>query len=132
MLLIRCPWPPTELRPNFRNANHWSKWRPKVKPYKSAVWKLCLEQSVHSLSWPSNQRVELSYTFHAPDGCRWDRDARESAFKWGQDAIAETMRVDDKFFHVAKSHGDPVEGGCVMVEILTPAVQEIEAWGAVS
>lgn len=133
MTLIRCPWPPTELRPNFRDRNNVAHiWRPKAKAYKDTVWKLCLEQNVHITKWPKNTRIKLVYTFHAPKGCRWDKDARESAFKWGQDAIADTMRVDDRYFDAGKIHGDPVEGGCVMVRIVTEGLIEIPLIGSIS
>jgi len=129
-ITITLPWPPTECRPNFIRSNHWSKWRPKGTAYRKTCWALALEQKVRHIKWPDGQ-IDLTYTFHAPPKCRWDDDAKEAAFKTGQDGIAEAMGVDDKRFRVTKKHGDPTEGGCVVVHIIPPVV-EVEHRGVVS
>lgn len=125
MTLIRCPWPPTELRPNFITSNHWSKWRFKVKPYKRFIDGLAKEQSVHMRKWPAGD-IHLTYTFYPPKGCRWDDDAKEGAFKHGQDALADVMKVNDKHFRVEKLHIAERKGlGCVLVQILTEPVENV-------
>ena len=131
MTLIRCPFPPTELRPNFRDKNHWGKWRPKAKAYGRDVWYLCMEQNIHKVEWPQSD-IHLTYTFYAPKGCRWDQDAMESAFKWGQDAIAKTMRVDDKHFRAKKEHARSSGEGCVLVQIHTESLQYVPIVGSIS
>lgn len=130
MTVIRLPWPPTECRPNFIRSNHWSKWRPKGTKYRETCWKLALEQGAHLIKWPGGP-INLTYTFHPPPKCRWDDDAKESAFKTGQDGIAQAMGIDDKRFRVSKEHGDTVEGGCVVVRIIPPVVQ-IELRGTIN
>ena len=131
MTLIRCPWPPTELRPNFTRSNHWRKWRPINTAYRTTCWHEGLSQSIHMQAWPDG-RIQLVYTFHPPKGCRWDKDAREGAFKAGQDGIADAMKVDDKRFDVKKIHGDPVEVGFVIVQIVTQSVESIPFRGVIS
>lgn len=119
--LIRLPWPPTECRPNFIRSNHWSKWRRKGTKYFEMCRGLALEQGVHLHKWPAG-KIHMTYTFCAPFKCKWDDDAKEGAFKTGQDGIASAMGVDDGRFLVTKEHGAPVEGGCVLVHIKPPVV----------
>ncbi|WP_299949093.1 hypothetical protein [uncultured Ruegeria sp.] len=128
-ITIKLPWPPTECRPNFIRSNHWSKWRPKGTAYKKACWALALEQGVNRIKWLDGP-ISLTYTFYPPRGCRWDDDAKEAAFKTGQDGIALAMGVDDGRFRVAKKHGGIVEDGCVVVQIIPPVV-EIEHRGVI-
>lgn len=113
---ISLPWPPTELRPNFKRSNHWSKYQPIVNRYRYACKVLGMEQRLHLMDWPEGE-INLTYTFHAPKGCRWDRDAREAAFKAGQDGIADAMGVDDRHFRAENIHGEPVKNGAVVVTV---------------
>ena len=115
-MIIGCPWPVTQLRPNFIRGNHWSKVDKHIKAYRHTCWLLGLEQGAHLINWPKEPR-SMTYTFHAPIGCRWDMDNREGAFKAGQDGIADAMSLDDQWFRPQKIHGKNMRTGCILVTI---------------
>lgn len=102
-MILWLPWPPTECRPNFMRANHWSKYSKKRTLYGNICWGLALEGGWHMPQWPGGD-IHLVYEFWAPKGCRWDDDAKESAFKTGQDGLARAMGVDDKHLRVTYRH----------------------------
>lgn len=79
-------------------------------------WSLALEQGVHLIQW-LKEPLELQYHLRPPKGCRWDFDAREAAFKAGQDGIADAMKLDDRWFRPIKSHGPTIAGGIIIVSI---------------
>lgn len=130
MTIIRFPWPPTELRPNFKRANHWSKYAPKASAYRKACWALACEQNVHKLHWPDGD-IQMVIDFHPPKGCKWDGDAMFSAFKSGQDGLSDAMKVDDKRFRLTKTTAPSVDGGCVLVRIVTEGAMPVEVVGEV-
>ena len=130
--MIRMPWPPTEARPNFIRSNHWSKYRGKIAKYRRDAWLASCEMNVHKLRWPKGD-IELVYTFFAPKGCRWDRDAMSGAFKAGQDGLADAMKgVDDKRFNPKVRYEKSVNEGCVMVQIVTPCISGMPVVGSIS
>lgn len=129
-MILRFPWPPRQLNPNFKRRNHWSKHYRETKQYRRDCAIMAMSQNVHMVNWPDGP-IEMEYTFYAPKGCRWDRDNREAAFKAGQDGLADAMRVDDRHFRVTKRHGDTVDGGCVVVRIITPCTENVTLVGVV-
>lgn len=129
-MIIRCPWPPTQLRPNFKRSNHWSAYRPFTKAYREICCTEGWAQNLHRTYWPDGD-IAMDIIFHPPKGCRWDRDNMFGAFKAGLDGLADAMKVNDKRFDPVNSVGTPVDGGCVVVRIVTPGSTKVEVVGAV-
>ena len=116
MTLIRCDYPPADLWPNGRPNRH-AKTR-KTKSYRALCAGLAQEQSVHMRKWPTGD-ILVHLTFHPKKGGRPDDDNLEAAFKAGRDGIADAMGVDDGNFVVTREIGASVQGGCVLVQIIT-------------
>lgn len=111
-MIIRCPWPTPALNPNKRC--HWAIKAKQVKEYRAACNWLTRQQDGHRRSYGAGD-ILVSITFHPPDRRNRDRDNMISAFKSGQDGIAECMGVDDSRFIPTYRVGDPVKRGCVLV-----------------
>lgn len=120
MTLIRCPYPPKPLWPNSRT--HWGLKSRTAKSYRYACEILAKEQNVHKATWPDGE-ILIHLTFH-PAG-NPDDDNLEAAFKPGRDGIADAMGVDDGRFKVTREIGHKVKGGCVLVQILTEKLEDV-------
>lgn len=127
-MMIRCPWPPSELQPNKR-TNRFVKARV-VKSYRHACATLAREQNAHKANWPDGE-IKIHLTFYPPTNHKRDDDNLESSFKAGRDGIAEAMGVDDNRFTVTREVAGVVSGGCVMVRIDTPATITIPVRGVI-
>ena len=104
---LTLPWPPRELHPNARV--HFAKRSNVARKYKSD----CVLLTPKSIA----DGTHLSITFNPPDNRRRDLDGMLSAFKWGIDAIAQVMGVDDYQFSLSLRRAGPVKGGAVIVEV---------------
>ena len=104
---IELPWPPKELLPNARV--HFRKKNALAQAYKG----YCILLTPKSIP----DGTHLSITFNPPDKRRRDLDGMLSSFKWGIDAIASVLCVDDYVFSLSLKRGEPVKGGRVVVEI---------------
>jgi crossover junction endodeoxyribonuclease RusA len=106
---VVLPWPPSALRPNASSPGNWRKKANAAKAYKAD----CILLVPKSIC----EGTHLAITFFPPDRRRRDLDNMLAAFKWGVDAIASVMGVDDYQFSLSLKRGDPVKGGLVVVEI---------------
>ena len=115
-MIIRLPWPPNELSPNWTG-----KLRKKIrakKQYKDLCgWEL-IGQGVKALTFKPDQ-IFIRYTFLPPGKYAYDKDNLQARMKYAQDMIAQRLGVDDRIFEplrpiIEKSQGKP---GYVLVEI---------------
>jgi crossover junction endodeoxyribonuclease RusA len=112
--MIELPWPSPYLSPNGRK--HWAAKARAFKAYKAqCMWAMLAHKKALA------GKSEFTITFCPPDRHRRDRDNMIAAFKAGQDAIAAVTGVDDGKFVVTYAVGNPVTGGCVLVEITEAA-----------
>lgn len=111
---IDLPWPPSSLRPNAVNRQHWRANRSAGTSYKGDCLILCRSQGLGKLDADG---LHLSIRFCPPDRRRRDLDGMLSSIKHGLDAISETVGVDDYHFGFTLTRGEPVKGGAVQVTI---------------
>ena len=104
---IVLPWPPSELLPNARI--HFRRKNAIAQAYKLN----CVLLTPKSIP----DGTHLSITFNPPDKRRRDLDGMLSSFKWGIDAIAHVMGVDDYQFSLSLRRAEPVKGGRVVIEV---------------
>jgi crossover junction endodeoxyribonuclease RusA len=90
---VTLPYPPRELSPNSRC--HWRVKARVGKDYKRTVFYLCREAN---LSVEGNEKVHLALHFYPPDNRRRDLDNCVSSLKWGLDALAEALKINDERF----------------------------------
>ena len=110
---FRCPWPPRELSPNARV--HFMALSRVKKRYRADCGMLAL---LYGQKVRGADGFNVTLTFHPPDRRHRDDDNLEASFKSGRDGIAEALGVDDRKWTVTRAPlGEPVPGGCVMVEI---------------
>ena len=112
MITIRLPWPDKRLSPNY--MKHWAK---KIQPRQAArriAWALALEAGAQEVK---SDRILASIKFHPPDNRRRDDDNMIGAFKAYRDGISDAMKQDDSKWIPTYERGDPVKGGCVVVEL---------------
>lgn len=113
--LVRLPWPPRALWPNGGRGHHFAVHRAAKKYLDECAWHMLGHRK-------ALERAEgpVHVTFHPKDrGPVPDRDNCISGFKYGQDALANVMGINDRDLNDRISHaiGDRVKGGCVMVEV---------------
>ncbi len=115
-MILRLPYPPSKLNPN-RKVHHMVRAR-LTKAYRKECGFEALAQGLHRMD---GDTLSLTITFHPPDKRRRDRDNAITAFKSGQDAIADVTGIDDSQFAVnyTPGFGEPIPGGCVKVEVTT-------------
>jgi len=71
------------------------------------------------LKAPADGDIVIRLTMHPPVRRGHDRDNGLSRCKSLLDGIADALRVNDKRFRPdPPTFGDPVEGGCVLLEIV--------------
>ncbi len=112
---VLVPYPPKALSPNAR-VGHMALYRAK-KDYTRAVWALCLEQGANRLTGP----FLIHVTFHPINrGPVPDKDNLITAFKAGQDGLAQALGVDDREFNDRLTHsiGDRTRRGEVVIDVV--------------
>lgn len=109
---VELPWPPSALRAN--SHKHWRSRQTAAKLYKSICLIDLREQGLGKLGL---DKLHLTLVFHQPDKRRADLDGHLSAAKWGIDAIAETVGIDDQHFGFTILRGEPVKGGKVVATL---------------
>lgn len=112
---LELPWPPSSLRPNAVNRQHWRRTRSASGSYRADCLILCRAQG---LQRTEVERLHLTMTFLPPDKRRRDLDGMLSSAKHAIDAISETVGVDDYNFSFTIMRGEPVKGGAVIVDLL--------------
>lgn len=118
MTTIRLPYPPAVLNPNSRV--HWTKRAKAAKKYKADCYLAMLAFGNHlgRLGLSVSNAPHFSLTFCPPDSRRRDLDNQLASVKQALDALSERCGVDDSKFQLTISKGEPVKGGCVIVEVL--------------
>lgn len=112
---LTLPYPPSKLNPNRRH--HFMALANAKKAYR---WECAVDARAQKLGRVSVDTLGLRITFHPPDKRRRDRDNLIAAFKAGQDALSDVTGIDDSKFDITYAPlGEPVKGGCVIVEIET-------------
>lgn len=115
IITLYLPWPPAGLQPHAK-----SHWRPKAnatKRYRRDAFWLAKEALVDA-----GPGAILAFSWHPPDRRRRDTSNMPSQMKPVIDGIADAMGCDDNGFRVRfpETMGEPVKGGCVIVEITAP------------
>ena len=113
---IRLPWPPVALHPNGRPHR-----LEKAAATKKARWAgkiAALEAGARNLGWPG---LYATVVFCPPNRTPRDLDGALSACKALFDGIADATGIDDSLWTFGRPvMGEPVKGGCVIVEIARP------------
>jgi crossover junction endodeoxyribonuclease RusA len=110
---VRLPWPPKELSANSRA--HWRRRHAASKSMRRCAHILALEAKLRA---PADGDIHLRLTLHPPVRRNHDHDNGLARCKALLDGIADAMRVNDTRFRPTARFGDPVDGGCVMLEIV--------------
>ena len=109
------PWPDKRLSPNARQ--HRMAIAPlRRKARESAAW-ACKAANMN-LSHMAEVGIHLRITFHPPDRRRRDLDNMLSSIKSQLDGISDVIGVDDSKWDLTLRRGDPVKGGCVVVDVI--------------
>lgn len=107
---VQLPWPPAALKPNGSHG-HWSTKSSAAKKYKADCLVLARAAGIKPIDGAMALRIE----FAPPDKRRRDLDNMLSTFKYGIDAVAEAMGVDDSLFDLRLCRVPPVKHGAVTV-----------------
>ena len=68
-VIIKFPWPPKQLNPNFKRSNHWRKYQPQTKEYRKSCWGLTLEVTGASpADAATNQAITVDISWSAATG----------------------------------------------------------------
>jgi len=110
--LIRVSWPNRDLSPNARV--HWSRKSRAGRAHKAEAHAYAL---VHGVRKCGSSDPRVSLTFHPPDKRKRDLDNLVASMKYALDGVSEAWGVDDSRWKLAVERGDPVKGGCVMIEV---------------
>lgn len=113
--LLRMSWPPQSLWPNRSNGRAWTAKKDDKANYLKAADIVAYNQigALRHIETPT-----LTLTFHKTDAGRFDLDNAYAAMKPALDAICRRWGRDDSIFDdVRLVRGEPVKGGCVMIEI---------------
>lgn len=111
-MIIELPWPPKELNPNKRM--HWRKRNDVKVVYRDACHVLAYNAN---LSLPAEGPIPITIDFYPPDRRHRDADNMVSAFKAGQDGLANGLGVNDRRFQPVYRFNEPVKGGRVVVTL---------------
>lgn len=113
MTMIELPWPPRQLMPNFKRANHWSKYRKQEKAAGMLGFGLTAEQcGLRSMAGASGD-IEIRITAVPPmrPGPLPDEDNFKGALKHYLDGIARGLGVNDRQFRFERIKWEPKAGG---------------------
>lgn len=105
------PWPPKELSPNARV--HWAVKSREAKKLKNASWAITMQ-----VNPTVSEAVRLQMVFRPPSHRRIDLDNCIARCKAMIDGISLALGIDDSYFHLSVSMGEPIKGGAVMVRFL--------------
>ncbi len=95
-IVVTLPWPPQELKPNWRG--HWAPKARKVKRYRKEACLLTREATpLQFFSYKG--KAEIQCEFCAPDRRQRDEDNLVAAMKSGFDDIADRLGINDRKFH---------------------------------
>ncbi len=123
--LIRLPWPPKELTPNFKRSKHWSRYQPQIKAYRTLARDKGLEHGLHKDKDP---KAVLTFEFYPP--CYRHRDLHNmpETMKAGIDGLADSMGTDDHQFKVIwpEEFKEKIKGGGVLVHVR--GQEEVDNW----
>ena len=115
MIKLELPWPPKSLSTNGSHGH----WAPKAKAkasYRAECGWRAKAQLPAGLSLPVPLHVK--YTFAPPDAHSRDEGNMISAFKAGQDGLADALGIDDKHFRCTYAFDEPHRPcGLITVEI---------------
>ena len=95
-IVVTLPWPPQELKPNWRG--HWAPKARKVKRYRKDAY-LLTKQATPLQFFAYRGKVEIQCEFCAPDRRQRDEDNLVAAMKSGFDGIADRLGINDRKFH---------------------------------
>ena len=113
MLILNLPFPPAKLNPNKRL--HWAAKAKEARNYRTYCRVTAIQQGAEKLGIEG--KLQITITIYPPDRRRRDADNMVSAFKSGQDGIADAIGIDDHLWLPTYKFGDPVKYGAVKVEI---------------
>lgn len=116
---VILPWPYEALWPNARP--HWAQKAKAVKAYRFAAKTMCNGAKLGV--------VRITFC-PKPFGPLPDKDNCISAFKAGQDGIADALGVNDRDLIVTHEFGSRCRDGGVIVDII-PTVVEIPFRGSI-
>jgi crossover junction endodeoxyribonuclease RusA len=110
---LTLPWPPKALNPNFK-SKHWGPKASATKKYRFAVKMLATQ-----VKWdiPEEGPIYLEVEFYPPDRRPRDKDNMSSAFKAGQDGLADAWKINDKRIDPTYKVSDQILG-MVKVKLL--------------
>lgn len=116
-LHVKLPWPKPVLSPN--SGAHWRPLSNAKRVYRKAAFALALEAGASAFRSGRDPKcgVIVRFKFCPPNRIRRDKDNMIGSLKSGQDGIADAIHVDDSLWQVTHEIGEPVKGGCVLVEI---------------
>jgi hypothetical protein len=113
--LLRLSWPPQPLWPNRSNGRAWQAKTEAKTAYATEADCVALG---HQGALRRIQNPALTVSFHKTNAGRFDLDNAYAAMKPAIDAICARWGRDDSTIHrVTLIRGEPVKGGCVMIEI---------------
>ena len=93
---ILLPWPPRALSPNARV--HWATKSRAARDQKNDAALLARAAGYDKVEWPAAGRLCVWITGYPADKRRRDADNLLASLKFGIDAIAAVMGVDDSRF----------------------------------
>ena len=114
---VVLPWPCRELSPNARV--HWTKKARAAKNYR-AIALVMAHVKARQLNRPSGlESARVGIEFYPPDNRRRDLDNMLASMKPAIDGIAAAIGVDDSKWEISMKKGAAVEGGLVVVEVVS-------------
>lgn len=116
-MIIKLPFPPSELMPNRKNGKHWGSTNDVKKGARETAHK-ATKSLMEAWKEPEGN-IPLSILFIAPDKRHRDLDNLLAASKAALDGVAEALGVDDKRFKpiMVDSIASPGNVGSTMVAV---------------
>lgn len=115
MIEIDCPYPPKALNPNGR-ASRFAKTAA-AKGHKKSCFFAALEAGAKGKGKPGKE-YRLTYYAYTKTAHTHDDDNLITAMKYGRDAIAQAMGIDDKAFSLEPPvFQKAVKRPCVIVQV---------------
>lgn len=116
------PWPAPALWPNRKS--HWRVLSDARARQKHDTRVLAMEAGLHRLNVPVGP-IGVTLTFCPPSRRSFDLDGALSAMKAALDALAATIRVDDRHFIPTLRRGEASKTGGVIVTMEVLPVDEL-------